>query len=98
MAEIKVTSSVLRQKADTLENLNRQFRNEIKKLESYEQQLAGMYEGEAQKAFHKAFNDDKLKMERFALNIDKYIMALRESAQKYDEAEAKATNIATTRK
>ena len=57
-----------------------------------------MWEGEAQKAFRKAFNDDKLKMERFALNIDKYVMALREDAQKYEEAENKATNIATERK
>ena len=64
----------------------------------YEAQLAGMWEGEAQKAFRKAFNDDKLKMERFALNIDKYVMALREDAQKYEEAENKATNIATERK
>lgn len=98
MAEIKVTPRELRTKADTLEQLNRQFRQEVEKMVGYEQQLAGMWEGDAQKAFHKAFNDDKLKMDRFALNIDKYVVALREDAQKYEEAEQKATNIATTRK
>lgn len=98
MAEIKVTPRELRNKADQLEQFNRQFRNEVKKMEGYESQLSGMWDGDAKQAFRKAFNDDKIKMERFALNIDKYIMALREDAQKYEEAEQKATNIATERK
>lgn len=98
MAEIKVTPRELRTKADTLEQLNRQFRAEVEKMVGYEKQLAGMWEGEAQKAFSKAFNDDKIKMDRFALNIDKYILALREDAQKYEEAERTTTNIASTRK
>lgn len=98
MAEIKVTPRELRSKADTLEELNRKFRDEVQKMTSYEAELAGMWEGESQKAFRKAFNDDKLKMERFALNIDKYIMALREDAQKYEEAENRATAIASERK
>lgn len=98
MAEIKVTPRELRNKADELERLNRSFRNEVEKMVGYEAQLAGMWEGESQKAFRKAFNDDKAKMDRFALNIDKYIMALREDAQKYEEAENRATSIATERK
>lgn len=98
MAEIKVTPSELRKKADDLERYNRDFRKEVEKMVGYENQLAGMWEGEAQKAFRKAFNDDKQKMDLFAQNIDKYIQALREDAQKYETAEKNATNIATTRK
>lgn len=98
MAEIRVTPQQLKDRAADLENYNRKFRAEVEKMVGYEQQLAAMWEGEAQKAFRKAFNDDKLKMERFALNIDKYIMALREDAQRYETAENAATNIATTRK
>jgi len=98
MAEIRVTPQQLRERATELENYNRKFRAEVEKMVGYEQQLASMWEGEAQKAFRKAFNDDKLKMERFALNIDKYVMALREDAQRYETAENAATNIATTRK
>lgn len=98
MAEIKVTPSELRKKADELERYNASFRKEVEKMVGYEAQLATMWEGESQKAFRKAFNDDRLKMDRFALNIDKYILALREDAQKYEEAEARATDIATTRK
>ena len=98
MAEIKVTPQQLKDRANDLEAYNRKFRDEVEKMVGYEQQLAGMWEGDAQKAFRKAFNDDKLKMEQFALNIDKYVMALREDAQRYEAAENTATNIANTRK
>lgn len=98
MAEIKVTPSELRKKADELERYNSAFRKELEKMVGYEAELAAMWEGESQKAFRKAFSDDRMKMDRFALNIDKYILALREDAQKYEEAEARATDIATTRK
>ena len=46
MAEIKVTPSELRAKADILEGLNRQFRQEVEKMVGYESDLAGMWEGE----------------------------------------------------
>ena len=82
MAEIKVTPQQLKEKANDLESYNRKFRSEVEKMVGYEEQLAGMWEGEAQKAFRKAFNDDRLKMEQFALNIDKYVLALREDAQR----------------
>lgn len=98
MAEIRVTPQELKSRADDLERYNRSLRDEIAKMEGYEQQLAGMWEGEAQKAFHNAFTTDKGKMERFALNIDKYIQALREDAMRYETAENAATNIANTRK
>jgi len=98
MAEIKVTSRELRNKADNLEGLNRSFRAEVEKMVGYEAQLATMWEGEAKEAFRKAFNDDKAKMDRFAQNIDKYIEALRMDAQKYEDAENRNIQIATERK
>lgn len=98
MAEIKVTLRELRSKADTLEQLNRRFRSEVEKMTGYEAELAKMWDGDAQKVFRTEFNKDKEKMERFARNIDKYIEALREDAQKYEDAETRATNIATQRK
>ena len=98
MAEIKVTPQQLKDKATDLVSYNRKFRAEVEKMVGYEQQLASMWEGDAQKAFRKAFNDDKLKMEQFALNIDKYVLALREDALRYETAENTATRIATTRK
>lgn len=98
MAEIKVTPSELRNKANDLQQLNLNFRRTVEEMVGYEGQLAGMWEGEAQKAFRKAFNDDRAKMEKFAANIDKYVEALRTDAQKYEDAENKNTSIATQRK
>ena len=98
MAEIRVTPSELRSKADELEQLNRQFQQEVTSMVGYEQELSGMWEGEAQKAFRKAFNDDKQKMDLVAQNIEKYVQALRADAQKYEEAEQRNIGIATTRK
>lgn len=98
MAEIKVTPQQLKDKASILEGLNSKFRSEVEKMVGYEATLASMWEGDAQQAFRKAFNDDKAKMEAFAINIDKYVLALREDAQRYETAENAATNIATTRK
>ena len=96
MAEIRVTPQQLKDRAADLESYNRKFRAEVEKMVGYEQQLAAMWKGDAQKAFRKAFNDDKLKMDQFALNIDKYVLALREDAQRYEAAENAATNLATT--
>lgn len=98
MAEIKVRSGELMAKADYLEGLNRDFRNEVANMVSYESELANSYTGESQQAFRNAFNTDKQKMDLFAENIDKYVLALREDAQVYETAENKATEIAATRK
>ena len=98
MAEIRVTSNELKSKADMLQQYNTQFRSEVNTMTGYEAELAGMWEGEAQAAFRRAFNDDKAKMELFASNIDRYVEALRIDAAKYEEAEAKATEIASTRR
>lgn len=98
MAEIRVTPSELRNKADELERLNNQFKQEVTSMVGYEQELSGMWEGEAQKAFRKAFNDDKQKMDLFSQNIEKYVQALRADAQKYEETEQKNIGIATARK
>lgn len=98
MAEIKVTPSELRNKAEMLRQYNAKLRSEIQNMVGYESELAQMWEGEAQKAFRMAFNGDKDKMDRFAANIDLYIQALEEDARKYEEAEQKATTIATERK
>ena len=98
MAEIRVTPQQLKDKATTLEGLNKKFRAQVETMVGYESQLASMWEGESQRAFRKAFGDDKVKWNAFAENIDKYVQALREDAQRYETAENAATNIATTRK
>ncbi len=98
MAEIRVKSSELKSKAENLAMLNSKFKQEVEKMVQHEIDLAGMWEGDAQKAFRTAFNQDKQKMDIFAQTIDKYVEALRQDAQTYEEAENKAYQIGTTRK
>jgi len=97
MAEIKVTSGSLTRQADELNNLLTRFKSEVTKMDGYENQMAGMYEAESQKAFRQAFNNDKTKMEQFQRIVEKYIQALRDDAKRYEAAEQKVRSIAQQR-
>ena len=59
MAESKVRSGELKRKAEELAMLNSKYRQEVEKMVQHEIDLAGMWEGDAQKAFRQAFNTDK---------------------------------------
>lgn len=97
MAEIKVTPRELRNKAQELQNLNKQFRNEVEKMVGYRTQLDSMWDGEARNAFDRAFDTDKGKWETFAQNIDDYVQKMIESAETYETAEQNNLQTATTR-
>jgi WXG100 family type VII secretion target len=62
-----------------------------------EQQLVGMWDGDTKDAFHNAYNSDKSQMDVFYNTIEKYCQALETNAQKYEQAEKKNLNTATTR-
>lgn len=98
MAEIKVTSKELRDKALELRQLNTKFRGEVDKMIGYRNQLDSMWDGDARLAFDKAFDTDRGKWDTFAKNIDDYAQKMEEMAKAYEDAEAKATEVATTRK
>lgn len=98
MAEIQVTSSTLRSKAEELNGLNERFRTEVNALIEEENTLRGQFEGQASDAFHAAFARDMTQMQNFYNAIAQYIQKLVEIAGKYEEAEAKNVSTATTRK
>lgn len=97
MAEIKVTSGELKNKASELRQLNGQFKKAVEDMSSEEQQLTGMWEGESKNAFHNAFLSDKSQMEVFYETIEKYCQTLETNAAKYETAEQKNLNTASTR-
>lgn len=97
MSAFAVTASELRKRADDLTNLNGKLKTEIGSLEGHENQLASMWEGQAQAAFRNAFNNDKTQMNAFATAIDQYVSALLTIAAKYEAAEQKNEEIASTR-
>lgn len=97
MALIQVTAAELKAKANELRSCNGQFKSQVGNLESQEAALASMWEGEAKNAFHNAFNNDKTQMDAFYDLIEKYCQALEIIAQKYEQAEARNTEVASTR-
>lgn len=97
MALIQVTASQLKAKAGELRDLNSQFKTQVTNLESDEQALAGMWEGEAKTAFHTAFNNDKGQMDNFYNLIEQYCVTLENIAIKYEQAESQNTETAASR-
>ncbi len=97
MAYFCVTSSKLRQSAEELTAQNRRFMENVQELDAAESALKGMWEGSANEAFHAAFLRDRGQMDAFTSAIAQYIQALIAIAVKYEEAEAKNMQIASTR-
>lgn len=97
MALIQVTATELKTKASELENLNSQFKSKVTALETVEENLNSMWEGSANDAFHNAFNNDKQQMGNFSDLITKYVQALIDIAQKYEQAEARNADTALKR-
>ncbi len=96
MSYFLVTAASLREKAEAMKGLNARFKTNVENLITTEQGLKQMWEGEANEAFHKAFTTDATKMEAFHTAIEKYIEALLIIAAKYEEAEAKNVNTASS--
>jgi len=97
MSFFEVTSSEVKARANTLRELNQQYKGKFNELEGMEQSLCSMWEGEAKTAFHREFLKDKGKVEIFVSLIDKYAATLEEIAIRYEEAERRATEIASAR-
>ena len=97
MAEIKVTSQELKNKAAALRQLNKTFKNKVAEMTQNEQRLMTMWDGEAKDAFHKAYISDKGQMDAFYQVIEQYCVALEKNATKYEQIEKKNLSTAATR-
>ncbi len=97
MAEIRVSSSQLKSEAEALLDLASRLKSAITALENDEANLNGMWEGEANTAFHNAFISDKDQMNAFNELVIKFATTLTQIAAKYESAESKNVDIANTR-
>ena len=97
MSEFRVTSSQLNRGSQELLDLNGQFQAAISALENYESSLNGMWDGEANDAFHAAFMTDKGKMTEFYKLIIQYATSFNAIATRYDQTEQMNTDIANRR-
>lgn len=97
MSFFQVTAAELRKKAEQLKGLNTRFKSGVDTLQTTEQALKTMWEGEANDAFHTAFIKDKSQMDRFHAVVESFIEALMIIAAKYEEAEKRNIATASTR-
>ena len=97
MAEILTTTAQLRAQAEALRNLNDSFKSSVAQLESTENTLMGMWDGDAKATFHQAFSSDKVQMDNFYNAIANYSYVHEQIAANYDKAEATNANTASTR-
>lgn len=97
MAVIRVTAARLRSVADSLQEMNAQFKSRKQELTEKEQALSAMWEGQAKEAFHQAFIRDEQQMEAFYALIARYVQTLLEIAARYEQAEARNAEIAGSR-
>lgn len=94
---IQVTTGTLTNKANELKSLNSRFKSQVETLKSQESSLNSMWDGEANTAFHNAFNKDVIQMNNFYNAIEKYVSSLNEIAKNYENAEKVNLSTATNR-
>lgn len=92
--KIMVSTTELRNKAETLQQQNQQLMKALEELRSQEQTLSTQWEGDAQQAFRASFQKDMQKFQEFTKGISEYVNALNAIAKEYDAAEARNVQTA----
>lgn len=94
---ITVNTATLRSKASELRSQNKNLKTQIGNLTTQENSLNAMWDGDANTAFHNAFNKDITQMNNFYNAIEKYCSTLEEIAKQYDSTEKANQSIAAKR-
>lgn len=97
MSRFSVTATELNSAVSTLNEDNNQFRARVNDLINCAQELASMWQGDANDRFNNALNTDQERWVEFAALIDQYTEALTSIIQIYSTAEESNASTATTR-
>lgn len=97
MSRFSVTAAELTNAVSSLAENNNQFRTRVSELMNCAQELASMWQGEANNRFNTALNSDQERWNEFAALIDQYNEALQQIIQIYNNAEEQNVSTATTR-
>jgi len=97
MSKFSVTAAELNNAISTLNEDNNQFRARVNDLMTCANELATMWQGEANDKFNTALASDREKWDEFAALIDQYVEALQFIVQTYSTAEENNSSTAVTR-
>lgn len=97
MSEITTMVSTLKAKAEELRELNAMFKSEREELMSTQEELDGMWEGEAKTVFDTAFKSDMIQFQNFYNAIAAYAEAMEDIANNYSMMEARNVELARER-
>lgn len=98
MSKMIITAAQMKSNAEALKQLNDQFKAAVNRLLELQQNLSGMWEGEANDAFARAFQSDKIQMDNFYNAVEVYVQRLQAAATRYEQAEVQNTQTANERK
>ena len=97
MSRFTVTASELTNAVSVLAEDNNQFRARVSELMNCAQELASMWQGEANDTFNMTLATDQERWVAFAALVDNYVETLREIVRYYQAAEAEIVEIASHR-
>lgn len=97
MSRFTVAAAELTSAVSVLAEDNNQFRSRVSDLMNCAQELASMWQGEANNRFNTALNTDQERWIEFAALIDQYNEALQQIIQIYKNAEEGNTATASSR-
>lgn len=94
MAELRITPAEVRKKVEELRNLNNQFKTKVEALQSSENTLVSMWEGDSRNEFHNKFTIERGKLDNFYAGIEQYATALYNISVEHDNKENSNVTIA----
>lgn len=92
-----ITPAHLTQVANMLAENNNQFRARVNDLMNAAQELAAMWQGDANNTFNNALNNDQERWVAFAALVDTYVETLRRIIETWHEVEGENIGIASRR-
>lgn len=97
MSQFSVSASEMQTAINELNSANAEFKNRVTNLESKQQELTAMWQGDSNTAFNTAFQNDKSQWSAFANLIDQYVQTLGNILNIYQNAESTNVDTAKTR-
>ncbi|MBQ2383331.1 MAG: WXG100 family type VII secretion target [Oscillospiraceae bacterium] len=97
MSKFTVNAAEMQTAINELKAANSEFKSRVSELETAQQELGGMWQGDANTAFNAAFQSDKSQWSTFAALIDQYVETLGTILTTYKNAEIPNIETAKTR-